>query len=128
MLRTRDVGWRGGWVFGHDGPVPQGRTRPVHDRLAEVGQGLLGVAQPLPAAVHRDERVLHDLFGGADVAEQHGREANQAGVVRPVELNDRLVGGGRLELPQHASAPRAGRQDGGHTGTTRTRMGRFTCG
>ena len=126
MLCTRDVGWRGRRIFRHHGAVPQGRPGAVDDRLPQVGQGLLGVAQPAPAAVHRDERVLDDLLGGADVADQHGGEAHQTGVVRAIQLNDRLVSGGRLELPQQGSAPRAAQECGGHTDTTRIRMGRFT--
>ena len=51
------------------GAVPQRRAGAVDDRLAQVGQRPVGVAEPPPAAVHRDEGVLHDLLGGALVAD-----------------------------------------------------------
>ena len=80
-------------------PVPQDGTRPVHHGLPQVGERLLRVPQPLPAPVHRDERVLHHFLGGGRVPHQQGRQADQRPVVRGVQLGDRTVG-----TPAHAGS------------------------
>ena len=93
----------------HDRPVPQRRAGAVDHGLPQVGQRLVGVAQPRPAAVHRDERVLHDLLGGAHVADQQHRQPDQRAPVRGVQLLERRVG-----VPRR-SADRSGTSRGSIT-------------
>jgi hypothetical protein len=77
----------------HHHPVPQRRPRLVDDGLAQIGERLVVVAQPVPSAVHRDERVLYHFFGGADVADEQHRQPDQLAPVGGVQPLQRLVGG-----------------------------------
>ena len=52
-----------------------------------------------PTLVSSDWETLDDFFGRAGIADQHRGQPDQAGVVRAIELGDRLVGVSRVELP-----------------------------
>ena len=111
-------------VARHHHPVPERGPGLVDHRLAQVGQRLVRVAQPTPASVHGDERVLHHLFRGADVADEQHREPHQLPPVRGVQLLQRLVGGPGALGHQ---AVRCGRMGGHASRTPGTRL-RFTHG
>src|SRR5262245_32080434 len=72
--------------------MAQLRAGAVDDGSTEVRQGVVGVPQPVPAAVDGDERVLDELLGPAVVVDQQVGESYQTGIMRRVELADRLVG------------------------------------
>ena len=92
LFRARLVRERAGRVLVHHHQVALPGAAAVHHRGPEVGERLVRVAQPVPAAVHCDERVLHDLLRRAGVTQQQGAEADQRRVVRRVDSRQRLVG------------------------------------
>jgi len=75
-----------------DTAVAQLRAGAVDDGAPEVRERVLGVTQPVPAAVDGNEGVLYELLGPAVVVDQQERESYQTGVMGRVELADRLVG------------------------------------
>ena len=99
------------------------RAGAVDHALPEVGEGLVGVVQPVPLGVHRDEGVLHDLLGGPDVVDQEDGEAHQLAPVRGVQQLERLVGApaGRL-APGRSHQPDLRMSD--HGSGTRRRYAR----
>ena len=66
------------------------RDRFEH-RLPQVGQRALRVPQPLPAIMHRHERVRHDIFRCGYVPHQQHRQAHEPPVTQRVQFRDRRV-------------------------------------
>ena len=92
LLGAWRIGRRFRCVLIHNGAMPQHRSGPVDDRLAQVRQRLVGVAQPTPASVHCHERVLHNLLRGAAVADHQRGEAHQRLIMGLVQRADRSDG------------------------------------
>src|SRR5690606_6667992 len=65
----------------------------VDDRLAQIGQGLLRVADALAGGVDADERLLDDVLAGGGVVEEERGEAQQRTVVGAVGLGEVVDGG-----------------------------------
>ena len=101
-----------------DDPVPQRRAGAVHHGLAQVGERLVGVAQPRPLAVHRDEGVLDDVLGGRLVVHEQDREPDELAPVGGVQLLDGGVGVGADEA--RGGPARAPSLDGVWSGWSRS--------
>lgn len=71
----------------------------VDHALVQVGDGRRRVPEQSPAAVEREEGVLHDLLGGLAVIDEDRRESDEAAVVCQEQLGD---GRGSAGLRPHA--------------------------
>ncbi len=114
LLRARHVGHGLGQQLQPEDAAAQRAAGQVDDRLAQVGQGLLRVADAFAGGVDADERLLDDVLAGGRVVEEQRGEAQQRAVVRAVGLGEvvdrgaghRLVGA--VTLTGDAGGPRCG--------------------
>ncbi len=86
--RLRGPGVREHEGAGRDAPTDPG-PGAVDDGPVEVGDRSARVAEPVPVAVERLERVLHDLLRRPVVVDQQRGQADEASVVREEQRGDR---------------------------------------
>ncbi len=88
LLGGRRVRQRAAEIALLDHPAAQHGPGLVHHTLAQVRHGLLRVAELRPRAVDAQERVLHDLLGGAPVPDQKCGHPDQGQVMQAVQFDD----------------------------------------
>jgi len=64
----------------------------VDHRAAQVRQRIIKIGEPVPAPVHPQEHVLHDVFGGWPVTEDERAQPDQLGPAAPEHLGEALRG------------------------------------
>jgi hypothetical protein len=70
--------------------VPQRVPRQVDDGLPQVGEGLVRIPQPVVPGSHPQVGVMHDVFGGVQVIEQHSGQPDQGCVLAGEHLSQRV--------------------------------------
>ncbi len=95
LFRARHVGHRLGEQLEPEDAAAQRGAREVDDGLAQVGEGLLGVADPVARGVHADERLLDDVLAGGGVVQEQRGKAEQRPVVGAIGLGEVVDRGAR---------------------------------
>jgi hypothetical protein len=64
----------------------------VDHRAAQVRQRIIQIGEPVPALVHPEEHILHDVLGGWPVTEDERAQPDQLGPAAPEHLVEALRG------------------------------------